>query len=210
MAQLRPNSAMLIGLDHRLDEDIAQRGESEPDGNAAERHGFQDRPQLRERGLENAVGEIDVPRLDLPAKHQIAGLVGQVPEQRIGQRIADKGPENGGNDTAADDPGDQRRHDHVGAEKGRERREGAGGKAERHSVGRIAQAAKAMDDVAARAAPAAAGPQMHPHPLQKALRLAAPEQHHHLENRTPTNSQTTVALWRPCIFRLSPLRQPAS
>ena len=83
------------------------------------------------------------------AKHPIAGLVGRIPEQRIGQRIADEGAENGGDDAAANDPGDQRRHHHMRAEKRGQRGEHADREAERNGMRRGTQAAQAIEHVPA-------------------------------------------------------------
>src|SRR5262245_60159661 len=61
--------------------------------------------------------------------------------------------------------------------------EHADSEAERHRVRRIAQAAEAVDHIAAGTGPTPPRPHMHPHPLKKAFRLAAPEQHYHLKTR---------------------------
>ena len=81
------------------------------------------------------------------SQHEIADLVGRVPDQRISQRIAEKGSEHRGDDAAADDPGDKHGHDEMGADEGRERREHAGGEAERDGMRRGAQAPQAIDDM---------------------------------------------------------------
>src|SRR6185369_8501940 len=73
-------AAMFVGLDHRLDEHVAQRGECQSYGDAAERHRLQDRPKLLERRLENAVGEVDVVLYGTAAEHQVADLVGGIPQ----------------------------------------------------------------------------------------------------------------------------------
>src|SRR5262249_56810069 len=93
---------------------------------------------------------------------------------------ADECAEQSGNDAAADRPCDQGSHHHVGTEEGCCRGKYARGETERHGMRRFAQAPQAVDDVAARAAPAPARPEMHADPLEKTLRIAAPEQHRHL------------------------------
>ena len=61
-------AAILVGLDHRLDEHVAQGREAKSDRHAAEHHRFQDRPKLFEGGLEDAAGEVDLVALvRLPA-----------------------------------------------------------------------------------------------------------------------------------------------
>src|SRR5689334_16268985 len=130
--------------------------------------------------MENAVGEIYVMPNGTTAEHQMTDLVGRIPQQRIGERIADECAEHGGNDAAADRPCDQGSHHHVGTEEGCCRGKYARGETERHGMRRFAQAPQAVDDIAARAAPAPARPEMHADPLEKTLRLAAPEQHRHL------------------------------
>src|SRR4051812_46717890 len=137
-------AAMLVGLDHRLDENIAQRGKGKTDGDASERHRLQDRPKLVQRRLENAVGKVDAMLRDMPAEHQIAGLVGRVPQQRISQRIAEESAEHCGDDAAADRPCDQGGHDHVGAEEGRSRGKYADRETESDGMRRVAQAPQAI------------------------------------------------------------------
>ena len=58
---------MLIGVHHRPHQEIAGGGYGDPHRHAANRHWFQDRPELVEGGLEKPLRQVDIPfLLDAP------------------------------------------------------------------------------------------------------------------------------------------------